>query len=166
MFTTIPSFLEEWNNETLSTQRVLDTLTDASLQQRVAPDFRSMGQIAWHIATMIHEMLSQTGLKFDAPEGDEYAPASAKTIADTYRTASAGLAAAIQSQWTDASLAESSELYGALWVNAHTLRFLISHEIHHRGEMIILMRQAGLSVPGIYGPTREYWLERGMQPLV
>ncbi|MBD0382085.1 DinB family protein [Paenibacillus sedimenti] len=166
MFTTIQDFVNEWNNESTATQRVLDTLTDESLSQRIAPEFRTLGQLGWHIATTVHEMLSRTGLKFEAPEGEELAPDTAKTIADTYRTAAAGLTAAIQSQWTDASLTENVDMYGMMWPNSLTLRMLISHEIHHRGEMIVLMRQAGLRVPDIYGPTREDWLERGMQPLV
>lgn len=102
MFRTIQDFVNEWNNESTATQRVLDTLSDPSLTQQIAPDFRTLGQLGWHIATTIHEMLSRTGLKFDAPEGGEHAPASAKTIADTYRSSSTGLTAAIQSQWTDA----------------------------------------------------------------
>jgi uncharacterized damage-inducible protein DinB len=166
MFRTIQDFVNELNNESTATQRVLDTLTDASLTQQIAPDFRTLGQLAWHIATTIHEMLSRVGLTFEAPEGDEHAPSSAKTIADAYRLSATGLANAIQSQWTDAKLTESTDMYGEMWLNATTLRMLISHEIHHRGEMIVLMRQAGLRVPDIYGPTREDWLERGMQPLV
>lgn len=166
MFRTIQDFVNEWNNESTATQRVLDTLTDASLTQQIAPDFRTLGQLAWHIATTIHEMLSRVGLTFEGPEGDEHAPSSAKTIADTYRASAAGLTTAIQSQWIDAKLTESTDMYGQIWLNATTLRMLISHEIHHRGEMIVLMRQAGLRVPDIYGPTREDWLERGMQPLV
>ncbi|MFD0697556.1 DinB family protein [Paenibacillus sp. GCM10027628] len=166
MFTTIQAFIDEWSYESKATQRVLDTLTDASLKQRIAPDFRTLGQLGWHIATTTHEMLSRTGLKFEAPEGEELAPDSARTIAETYRHAAAGLTDAIRSQWTDASLAETVDMYGEMWPNGLTLRILISHEIHHRGEMIVLMRQAGLRVPDIYGPTREDWLDRGMQPLV
>jgi len=166
MFTTIQAFVNEWNHESAATQRVLDTLTDASLSQRIAPDFRTLGQLGWHIGTTIHEMLSRTGLQFEAPEGEEVAPASAQTIAETYRAAAGALTAAIQSQWTDATLEEVHEMYGQTWPNHVTLRMLISHEIHHRGEMIVLMRQAGLRVPGMYGPTRDDWMERGMQPLV
>jgi uncharacterized damage-inducible protein DinB len=166
MFTSIQTFVDEWNNESKATQRVLDTLTDASLSQQIAPDFRTLGQLGWHITTTIPEMLSRTGLKINGPEGEEHAPSSAKTIADTYRTASAALTDAIQSHWTDAILAESRDMYGEMWPISVTLRILISHQIHHRGEMIVLMRQAGLRVPDIYGPTREDWLERGMQPLV
>lgn len=166
MFKTIQDFANEWNNESKATQRVLDTLTDASLSQQITPDFRTLGQLAWHIATTMHEFITRTGISFEAPEGGELAPASAQTIADMYRAQAAALASAVQSQWTDANLTESSDMYGETWPNSLTLRMLISHEIHHRGEMIVLMRQAGLRVPDVYGPTREDWLERGMQPLV
>lgn len=29
------------------------------------------------------------------------------------------------------------------------------HEIHHRGQLTILMRQAGITVSGLYGPSKE-----------
>lgn len=166
MLKMIEDFVTEYTNETQATQRVMDALTDASLTQKITPELRSLGQIAWHIATTIHEMLSRTGLTFAAPEGEEHAPASAQTIADTYRSSAAAAIEAIKSQWTDAKLTETSDMYGEQWPNGLTLRIVISHEIHHRGEMIVLMRQAGLRVPGIYGPTREEWIEMGMQPLV
>ena len=166
MLKTIADFVTEYTREAQSTQRVLDTLTDASLSQKITPEYRSLGQIGWHIATTIHEMLSRTGLTFTAPEGEEHAPASAQTIADTYRSSVAAALEAIQAQWTDAKLTESSDMYGDQWPNGLTLRVLISHEIHHRGEMVVLMRQAGLRVPDIYGPTKESWVAMGMQPLV
>lgn len=166
MLKMIEDFVTEYTKEAQATQRVMDALTDASLSQKITPELRSLGQIAWHIATTIHEMLSRTGLTFAAPEGEEHAPASAQSIADTYRSSAAAAIEAMKSQWTDAKLTETSDMYGEQWPNGLTLRIFISHEIHHRGEMIVLMRQAGLRVPGIYGPTREEWIEMGMQPLV
>ena len=32
---------------------------------------------------------------------------------------------------------------------------LLHHEIHHRGQMTVLMRQAGLKLPGVYGPSAD-----------
>ena len=40
---------------------------------------------------------------------------------------------------------------------------LVVHQIHHRGQMSVLMRQAGLVPPGIYGPTREEAAARARQ---
>jgi uncharacterized damage-inducible protein DinB len=73
MFLKVKDFVASWTNETAATQRVLDTLTDASLQQEIAPNHRKLGQLAWHLATSIHEMLSRIGLEFPAPEGEELA---------------------------------------------------------------------------------------------
>jgi uncharacterized damage-inducible protein DinB len=53
-------------------------------------------------------------------------------------------------------------MYGEKWTRAMALRALIQHEVHHRGQMTVLMRQAGLTVPGVYGPAREEWAAYGM----
>jgi uncharacterized damage-inducible protein DinB len=45
-----------------------------------------------------------------------------------------------------------------------TLQILVRHEIHHRGQMTVLMRQARLKLPGIYGPSKEEWSKYGAQP--
>ena len=45
-----------------------------------------------------------------------------------------------------------------------TLQVLVVHQAHHRGQMTVLMRQAGLEVPGVYGPSRQEWAAYGMQP--
>jgi uncharacterized damage-inducible protein DinB len=164
MFLTIKDFVASWTNESSATQRVMNALTDISLQQEITPNHRKLGQLAWHLVTTIHEMPSRTGLQFLEPEGGELAPASAAVIAESYKITSQALVDAIVTQWTDGNLAESSNMYGEIWDNGLTLNTLITHEIHHRGQMTVLMRQAGLTVPDLYGPTRDNWLEWGMEP--
>ena len=39
---------------------------------------------------------------------------------------------------------------------------LVTHQTHHRGQMTVLMRQAGLKVPDVYGPAKEGWATYGM----
>jgi uncharacterized damage-inducible protein DinB len=43
------------------------------------------------------------------------------------------------------------------------LLFLLKHEIHHRGQITVLMKQAGLNVPGFHGPSKEEWAFVGME---
>jgi uncharacterized damage-inducible protein DinB len=162
MFRSIEEFLTTWQHESNATQKILDSLTDASLSQLVAQDHRTLGRIAWHIVTSLHEMLSRTGLTFDAAAHDSSVPDTAQAIADSYRNSNSALVAAIKEQWTDASLSESNDMYGEQWPNFTTLSVLISHQTHHRGQLTILMRQAGLRVPGVYGPSLEEWGEHGM----
>jgi len=55
-------------------------------------------------------------------------------------------------------------MYGQQWPRMMTLKILIHHEIHHRGQMTILLRQANQSVPGVVGPSKEEWSQWGMEP--
>ncbi|GAA3410978.1 hypothetical protein GCM10020370_57350 [Paenibacillus hodogayensis] len=70
---------------------------------------------------------------------------------------------AIQTQWTNEKLQESVNMFGQQWKNGFTLAIFLKHEIHHRGQLTILMRQAGLPVIGIYGPSKEEWTSMGME---
>jgi len=49
MFRLISDFKEEWEYEKDATLKVFKFLTDDSLTQRVTPDGRSLGNLAWHI---------------------------------------------------------------------------------------------------------------------
>ena len=57
------------------------------------------------------------------------------------------------------------DMYGQKWKRGLTLGILITHQIHHRGQMTVLMRQAELKVPGIYGPAYEEWAALGVPPM-
>ncbi len=62
-------------------------------------------------------------------------------------------------------LSEMIPMYGEQWPRGLALAMLISHETHHRGQMTVLMRQAGVPVPGVSGPSREEWEAMGMPPM-
>lgn len=86
-------------------------------------------------------------------------PASAVSIAMQYKQTSQALLDAVQSNWKDENLLVMSDMYGDQWPNGLMLDIIIRHEIHHRGQMTVLMRQAGLHAPELYGPTKEQWAE-------
>ena len=48
-------------------------------------------------------------------------------------------------------------MFRSVWKKGQVLTVLIRHQIHHRAQMTVLIRQAGLKVPGVYGPSREEW---------
>lgn len=155
MICTIAEFVGLWTQESETTARVLRALTDASLRQRVSPEDRSLGELAWHITTSITEMMNRTGLDLPVPADEAQVPSSAAAIAATYERSAAALLAKITAGWTDATLKVEDDMYGMRWPRSQTLTALLCHEIHHRGQMSVLIRQAGLVVPSIYGPNRE-----------
>lgn len=161
MYHTLDEFLAEWTYESDSTQQIMDLLNDDSLATRVHEGERSLGFLAWHIVTSVHEMMSRVGLEFNAPHHDAALPVTAPEIAQGYQKASEGFKEAIRTKWTDANLLDSHDMYGEVWSSATTLNVLVKHQIHHRGQLTMLMRQAGLPMIGIYGPSREEWASYG-----
>jgi uncharacterized damage-inducible protein DinB len=160
MYLKIQSFEEDYRMELTSTQKLLDTLTDESLTQEVAPGYRTLGQLAWHLVPYSDSgILAMTGLEYEGPAKTSHLPQTAAAIAEAYRTTSASIIEAVQNQWTDEKLLDSLNLFGQQWKYGGALDMFIKHEIHHRGQLTILMRQAGLPVTGVYGPSKEEWTQ-------
>jgi uncharacterized damage-inducible protein DinB len=163
MFRRVADFQKAWEQESGSTLKVLRALTDGSLARAVTRDDRTLGRLAWHVATTPVEMLERTGSPLAGPAHDSPPPASAAEIVAAYETVARAVGQAVSS-WTDATLDVEDDMYGERWPRGSTLQALIAHQAHHRGQMTVLMRQAGLQVPGVYGPSREEWTAYGMQP--
>ncbi len=164
MIHSINDFELEWSRELEATQKILKHITDRSLGQKVSPEGRTLGRLAWHPVTMVSETAEKTGLPVTGPQPDASLPGSAKEIFAAFNQAAIGLLEAVKTQWSDETLKQKDNMYGQIWTRAQTLSAMIAHQVHHRGQMTVLMRQAGLAVPGIYGPAREEWAAWGMQP--
>jgi uncharacterized damage-inducible protein DinB len=161
MFEKLVSAIEQLRAEAANTQKIMDALTDQSLNQAVTTEHRTLGRIAWHIVVCIPEMMNMVGLNIKSVGKDDPIPPTASEIADGYRKASDEFLAQLVDNWNDATLQEKDDLYGETWKRGKTLMVVMIHEIHHRGQMTVLMRQAGLKVPGTYGPSKEEWSSYG-----
>jgi uncharacterized damage-inducible protein DinB len=161
MIRTIEDFTIVWQQEAGNTKTLFSSISDESLRQSIADDHRDIGRLAWHITTTVREMSEKMGLKVDGPEQDSPVPTSAKEIVRAYESSADSLVRALDG-WTDATLDETDNMYGETWRRALTLQILLLHQTHHRGQMTVLMRQAGLPVAGMYGPAKEDWAKYGM----
>lgn len=163
MYPKIADFEADFTRESGGTQKYMDALTDASLSQPVADDHRTLGRIAWHMITTYPEMMNLTGLGVKAVAAEAPVPKTAKEIKEAYAAVTKDLLDQVKQNWKDEDLLVEDDLYGEKWKRGVTLRILVRHEIHHRGQMSILMRQAGLTVPGLYGPAKEEWAQYKME---
>jgi len=164
MFMTIESFAKSWGIHSQGTIKLLSALSDESLSQTVGEGHRDLARMAWHIITTIPEMAKQTGLEIAGVRENEPVPDNLQAIIEGYRSVSESLLNEVRSKWNDDTLFQEDNLYGETWPRGLTLRILVDHEIHHRGQMTVLMRQAGLKVPGIFGPSKEEWSNYGAEP--
>jgi uncharacterized damage-inducible protein DinB len=165
MFRKVNDFLETWKVESESTLKIFETLTDESLAQKVYEGGRTLGFIAKHITPSDDKYDFTTLLKINTSVKREDVDSftTAKEIASAYKTASKEILDAV-SKWKDEDLLEEVNMYGEMWKRGTSLHVLINHQTHHRGQMTVLMRQAGLKVPGVCGPSKEEWSQYNMPP--
>jgi uncharacterized damage-inducible protein DinB len=164
MFISIEQFKQEWQAESDNTRKIFSALTDESLKQPITEGHRTLGRIAWHIVQTLPDMGGQTGLKVDGPAEDAPVPVSAERIKQAYDTAAKSLLEQVTKNWTDETLNLEDDMFGQKWKRGLSLYILFKHESHHRAQMTVLMRQAGLKVPGIRGPAKEEWSQYGAEP--
>jgi len=164
MYHTINEFLEDWKTESEATVKVFKNITDESLNMSMLNYKRTIGRLAWHITNSIGETMKAAGSQIGATEDSNDQPNSASKIIEEYEKASNNMITRIKSDWTDSALKEEVNMFGEMWTKEFTLKVIVTHQIHHRSQMTVLMRQAGLKVPGIYGPSYEEWQQFGMEP--
>lgn len=163
MYKSVNSFVSDWKYESSATLKLLNILTDESLGQKVWDGGRKLGFLAWHITLSIGEMMTKIGLNPDCPPEDSKLPPKAIDIKNTYEKASASLINELESKLKDEMLMDEITAYGQKFTKNQMLKMLNNHQIHHRGQMTVLMRQAKLKVSGIYGPSKEEWTAYGME---
>jgi len=157
----IEDFLRNWEYEAASTGKMIAAMTDKTLGQPVAPGHRTLGRLAWHLAQTIPEMMNKTGLSVTGVDPGAPVPDNVAAIKRAYEDASAALVREVKDKWSDATLEIEDNMYGENWKRGITLTALMMHQAHHRGQMTVLLRQAGVRVPGVYGPALEDWAAYG-----
>jgi uncharacterized damage-inducible protein DinB len=155
MYISVAEFVEDWGRESGNSLKVMRALTDASLSQRSDPEANTLGKIAWHMVLMVGAYGTAAGLEVVAPQRGTEPPASAARIADAFETAARTMGEQASKKLADGQLASEISLWGRTMTVASAFQGLVRHLIHHRGQMTVLMRKAGLVVPGVYGPSRE-----------
>jgi uncharacterized damage-inducible protein DinB len=165
MYRKMKDFQRVWEYEASETLKIFNALTDQSLPQKVTETGRSLGFIAWHIVTTIEEFFRTAGIKIEAPAPETETPETVAEIVAGFEKAVKALNEELPKHWQDENLTDKIPMYGETWAKGFALTAFLMHAAHHRGQMTVLMRQAGLTVHGVYGPAKEEWEAMGMAAL-
>jgi uncharacterized damage-inducible protein DinB len=164
MFRNTTDFLTEWVYESEATLNVFKKITNEALNKKDYENVRSIANLCWHITITLNEMMNKTGLSVEGPEEHSKAPDTIEEIIDAYEKSARSVTEQVEKQWNDSVLLDEVYLYGENWKNGITLSVLIKHQVHHRGQLSVLMRQSGLKVPSVYGPVKEDWAKFNLPP--
>lgn len=151
-------FRQVWDMEAQLTIKLLEALPADQYDFRPDPGGRSLGELAWHLSEI--EGYTSLGVAKGAVTFQEAPPSikrprEVRQLAPGYRQvheeAVARLANLPEGQFDeeipflDRHVPTRQILWGAM----------LSHLVHHRGQLSLLCRLAGGTPPGIYGPNRE-----------
>lgn len=155
-------FLHAYAEEHERTMRVLSAYPAEKSELRPHSKCKSARELAW-VFTLergLGTMVMNDGLASGRPPGAmPPAPASWDDVVAAFEKAHADFAALVEGS-SDAELLESVKFFegpGRLgdWPRIRFLWFLLSDEIHHRGQLSIYLRMADGKVPSIYGPSGD-----------
>ena len=162
MYRNIDDFLNDWNDEEKFTEKFFGLIKEESKKTKVHEDVRSLERLAWHITQTLTEMPTKAGLFDHDPLHDMPAPHSIDEIIKINKKYSKELVENIKTKWKNEDLENEVNMYGDNWKKGKILSILIGHQVHHRGQMTVIMRLLNIPVLGYFGPSKEEWIAMGV----
>src|SRR4026207_555635 len=157
----IELFLQELEQEAQTTRRGPERVPGDRLTWKPHDKSMSLGQLALHIASVPGAIAEITQISpFPVPRFEQ---PSAKTATELVPALEQSLAKArsILEKLDDADLAKIWRVVDgerevmAVPVGAALRALMLNHWYHHRGQLSVYLRQVGVSVPSIYGPSAD-----------
>jgi uncharacterized damage-inducible protein DinB len=157
------AFLTELHDEAKLTRRVLERVPLARADWQPHPKSMTLGQLARHTADLvgwIKDTLDTTEIDLSVFDGAVPAPIHRTEELLAYFDERAEAAAAGLQAASANDLAESWSMVSGGQVvlsqpRREVVRHLISHMIHHRGQLTVYLRLLDVPVPGTYGPSAD-----------
>src|SRR5262249_39628619 len=148
-----------WDWESKRTIEVLKSLPTSQYDFRPHAKGRSLGEMAWHLpeleAYMTHGIEKGAFDLAGKPPGIER-PRTIDALAPGYERLHAEAVARVK-PLTDADLDRTMKFFDGSDMPIRIVLNgpILSHLIHHRGQLMLMNRLAGGKNPFVYGPTLE-----------
>jgi uncharacterized damage-inducible protein DinB len=157
--TEIETFRQVLDNEAQKALQVIHSIPPGKYDFKVDPKGRSLGQMAWHMSEIegcISFDIESGSFSYEHEVPNMKRPPDVASLAAGYKRvheeAMARLAK-VANEDLDSNVAFADgrpmTLRSVLWNE------MLHHLIHHRGQLVLMCRQAGGQPPGMYGPNRE-----------
>ena len=158
--TEIERFREVLDREGGKTLQVIQSIPPAQYDFKVDPKGRSIGQLAWHFSEI------EACISFDIEGGCDFSyehevpnmkrPTEVAALASGYKRVHEETMERLKKVGNEDLDREvrfadgrPMTLRDVLWNE------ILHHLIHHRAQLVLMIRQAGGNPPGLYGPNRE-----------
>ena len=158
----IDGMLQEFEQETQTTRRVLERVPDNQLAWRPHEKARTLGELALHVAMVpggVAELVASPS-PAQAPQFTDPSPTSAselipaldQSVAKVKEVLSGMDDAALMATWR---LMQGDRELLAVPRVAMLRSVMLNHWYHHRGQLTVYLRALGVPIPSIYGPSAD-----------
>jgi uncharacterized damage-inducible protein DinB len=152
-------FLSAWDREAESTVKLLRALPASQYDFRPDAGGRSLGELAWHLAESDAYMsfgIERGKFTMDAKPPNIERPRSVEALAPGYERIHREAVERIR-KLAPQDLDRTIPFFDGRQMSIREILWaaIISHGVHHRGQLSLMCRLAGGQAPGLYGPNRE-----------
>ena len=158
----IDGLLQELEREAQTTRRVLERVPGNQLAWRPHPKARTLGELALHVARVpggVAQLVAAPSpaqvpnfTDSDPKSASELLPALDESIAKAKEVLGGMDDAAVTATWR--LMRGERELFAAPRV-ALLRSIMLNHWYHHRGQLTVYLRELGVPIPSIYGPSAD-----------
>jgi len=154
---TIRPFLEYWTSVRGRTKRVIAVIPDDKLDWRHQPGKFSFADIIRHLATIERYMYAETvqGKPSIYPGYDASLQHETETPQQFMDRLDAESIAIFESLSDDDLTKKCMTPAGTSITVWKWLRAMVEHEVHHRGQVYMMLSMLGIATPPLYGLTEE-----------
>ena len=158
----VDGMLQELEQETQTTRRVLERVPNDQLAWRPHAKARTLGELALHVAMVpggVAELVASPS-PAEAPTFTDPSPTSASELIPALdesiakaKTVLVGMDdAALMATWR---LMQGDRELLAVPRVAMLRSVMLNHWYHHRGQLTVYLRELGVPIPSIYGPSAD-----------
>ena len=157
----IEAFIQELAQEAQTTRRVLERVPGDRLEWKPNPKSMSLGQLALHVATIpgnVSGILRQSPFSMPqftqpgATSSAELIPALEQSVATANENLRAIGDSGLDNLWR-LVVAEKDVMVAP--VGGMVRSIMLNHWYHHRGQLSVYLRELGVPLPSIYGPSAD-----------
>ena len=158
----IDGMLQEFEQETQTTRRVLERVPDNQLAWRPHEKARTLGELALHVAMVpgaVAELVASPS-PAQAPQFTDPSPKSASELVPALDHSIAKVREVLGGMNDAALMATWRLMHGdrellAMPRAAMLRSVMLNHWYHHRGQLTVYLRELGVPIPSIYGPSAD-----------
>jgi uncharacterized damage-inducible protein DinB len=163
----IARFMEYYAGIRQRTLRVVDCIPDAHMEWRPAEGAFSFGDTIRHLAALERYMFAENaaGRSSSYPgHGPELAaePAAVRAFIRKLHDESVAIIGGLGDADLERHCTTPAGASITVW---KWLRAMVEHEVHHRGQLYLMLRVIDLPTPPIFGLTSEQVRERSIVPV-